>query len=146
MKNRELIRLGTIVIAGLFLLAAQTAASAQGRGRGGGGGGGGMGRGSGMGMGPGMGSPSVGRPSGIGVDRGLGRSSDASAGRADRGRANAAVKSNGRSTEGLDRARKASKNLHNADAKLSKHPATARSVHMNANDLRGQYRAALVNN
>lgn len=132
MRNRVLTRLGTILVAGLFVVAMTTTAAAQGRGRGGGGGGG---RGGG-----------VGPPPGTGVDRGLGRSSDASAGRADTGRGNASDKSNGRSDAGLNRARVASANLRNADKELETNPGIARSLHVTANDLRSQYQAALATN
>src|SRR5439155_22847410 len=80
-----------------------------------------------------------GQPSGVGVDRGLGRSTDASAGRADTGRGNASNRSNGRSDAGLDRARTASDNLHNANKDLQDHPGIATSLHTNANDLRAGY-------
>lgn len=116
----------------LILLGAETLAAAQGRGHGGGVGGGG---GSGMGQ-----------PSGVGVDRGLGRSSDASAGRADRGRDNSSVRSDGRSDAGLNRARMASENIAEADKDLRAHPGIATSLHVTANDLRGQYQVALTHN
>jgi len=122
----------TIVVAIVFGVALVTSAAAQGRGRGGGSGGG---RGSGMGQ-----------PSGVGVDRGLGRSSDASNGRADSGRDNASVRSNGRSEAGLDRSRIASENLSDANRDLGRHPGITNVVHTNANNLRSQYQAALVNN
>jgi len=103
----------------------------------------GQGRSGGRGGGaPAGGSP----PSGMGVDRGLGRSSDASGGRADTGRENASDRSNGRSDAGLDRARTASQNLHDADNDLLNHPGIANSLHVNANDLRAAYKAALVTN
>ena len=124
--------LGATLVAIAFGLAVVTSAAAQGRGRGGGSGGG---RGSGMGQ-----------PSGVGVDRGLGRSSDASNGRADTGRDNASVRSNGRSEAGLDRARIASENLSDANRDLGRHPGITNVVHTNANNLRSQYQAALVNN
>ena len=122
----------TIVVAIVFGVALVTSAAAQGRGRGGGSGGG---RGSGMGQ-----------PSGVGVDRGLGRSSDASNGRADSGRDNASVRPNDRSEAGLDRARIASENLSDANRDLGRHPGITNVVHTNANNLRSQYQAALVNN
>jgi hypothetical protein len=106
---------------------------AQGKGHGGGGGGG-------RGASPG------GPPSGAGVDRGLGRSSDASMGRADEGRGNASARSNGRSDAALERARIASQNLHDADNDLRRHPHLANDLHMNANDLRAGYQAALASN
>ena len=121
-----------IVIAIGFAIAAPNLA-AQGRGRGSGGGGA---RGSSVG----------GPPAGVGVDRGIGRSSDASDGRADAGRGNASDRSNGRSDAGLDRARLASENLHNADSDLRKHPNIANDLHVNANDLRADYQNALATN
>jgi hypothetical protein len=92
----------------------------------------------------------MGNPNGgwdrVGVDRGLERSSNASKGRADSGRANAADKSNGRSEAGLNRARLASDNLRRADKELREHPGISSTLHVNANDLREQYQTALVNN
>jgi len=88
----------------------------------------------------------MGPPSGVGVDRGLGRSSDESNGRADTGRDNASVRSNGRSDAGLDRARIASENLSDANRDLVRHPGITNVVHTNANNLRSQYQAALANN
>jgi hypothetical protein len=115
------------------LLAVAMHSSAFGQGRSGGRGGGAP---------TGAGGP----PSGTGVDRGLGRSSDASAGRADTGRGTASDRSNGRSDAGLDRARTASENLHNANKDLQDHPGIATSLHTNANDLRAAYQAALATN
>jgi len=123
----------TLVITVAFALAFAADASAQGKGHGGGGGGG---RG---------GSPG-GPPSGVGVDRGLGRSSDASMGRADEGRGNASDRSNGRSDAGLERARIAGQNLHDADNDLRRHPNIASDMHVNADDLRAGYQAALAAN
>jgi len=130
MRNRVLTGLGTILVAGLFVVGTTTMAAAQGRGRGGG-------------VGPPAGG---GPPPGTGVGRGLGRSSDASAGRADSGRGNASDRSNGRSDAGLNRARVASDNLRNADKDLETNPGIARSLHVTANDLRSQYQAALATN
>jgi hypothetical protein len=132
MRNKVLRRLGTVLVATLFVLGMTMVAAAQGRGRGSAGG---AGRGGGMGP-----------PAGVGVDRGIGRSSDASAGRADTGRATASDKSNGRSDAGLNRARVASGNLRDADNELRANPGVARSLHVTANDLRSQYQAALATN
>ena len=123
-------------LACLFLVGAQTTASAQGRGRGGGGG-----HGSG-----GMGHPSGGRPSGVGVDRGINTSSDRSRGRADRGRDTASERSAGRSDAGLERARVQRENARRADEELRDHPRMAERLHVTANDLRDGYRAALAAN
>jgi len=123
----------TLLIAIAFTLAVTVSANAQGKGRGGGGGGG-------RGASPG------GPPSGVGVDRGVGRSSDASMGRADEGRGNASDRSNGRSDAGLERARIAGQNLHDADNDLRRHPNIAHDMHVNANDLRAGYQAALAAN
>lgn len=100
----------------------------------------------GKGHGGGGGASPSGPPSGVGVDRGLGRSSDASSGRAGEGRGNASTRSDGRSDDGLDRARLASQNLHNADNDLRHHPNIASDMHVNANDLRAGYQAALAVN
>lgn len=132
MKNKLIAQCGIILISTLFLVSITTTAVAQGRGRGGGVGGG---RGSGMGQ-----------PGGVGVDRGLGRSSDASDGRADRGRDNASVRSDGRSDAGLERARVAGQNLNAANKDLVAHPGIARSLHVTANSLRSQYQGALAQN
>src|SRR5712691_5291968 len=132
MKYKMARTLGAILVAIAFGLAVVINASAQGRGRGGGVGGG---RGSGMGQ-----------PGGIGVDRGLGRSSDASDGRADRGRDNASVRSDGRSDSGLERARVAGQNMNAANKDLVAHPGIARSLHVTANSLRSQYQGALAQN
>lgn len=105
---------------------------AQGKGRGGGTGGG---RGSGGGP-----------PAGVGVDRGMGRSSEASSGRADEGRGNASNRSGGRSDAGLERARLAQANLRNAERDLREHPRLASDLRVNANELRADYQAALAEN
>lgn len=117
-----------VLMAGL-----QVMASAQGRGRGAGGG-------------PPAGSPGGGPPSGVGVDRGIGTSSDRSAGRADTGRGTASDRSNGRSDAGLDRARLRRQNSQEADKELRDHPGVAASLHTTANDLRSGYQAALLAN
>src|SRR4030095_13543668 len=132
MGNRMLLFVGAIFIAGIFAFQTTPAVQAQGKGHGGGGGG--------RGASPG------GPPSGVAVDRGIGRSSDASMGRADVGRGNASDRSNGRSDAGLERARMASDNLRSADNDLRKHPNLASDLRVNANDLRAGYRAALVAN
>ena len=132
MNQRRLVKVFRLLFLVVLLLGLATVGFAQGRGHGGGGGGGRS-----MGGGP---------PAGTGVDRGLGRSSEASVGRADRGRGNASVKSNGRSDEGLNRARVASENLKHADKELRNHPGISHTLHVNANDLRSQYQAALANN
>ena len=121
--------LTALLITVAYAFAFTNGASAQGKGHGGGGGGG---RGA--------------SPSGVGVDRGLGRSSDASMGRSDEGRGNASGRSNGRSDAGLERARLASQNLHDADNDLQRHPHIASDMHVNANDLRAGYQAALATN
>ena len=130
--NERLVKMFRLVFLSVLLLGLATVGLAQGRGHGGG-----VGGGRSMGGGP---------PAGTGVDRGLGRSSDASVGRADRGRGNASVKSNGRSDEGHNRARLASENLKHADKELRDHPGISHTLHVNANDLRSQYQAALANN
>src|SRR5215510_15941912 len=131
MRKRLLLSITTVFAAGLVAIATMPNALAQGKGHGGGGG---------QGASPG------GPPSGVGVDRGIGRSSDASSGRADMGRGNASDRSNGRSDVGLERARMASDNLKAADNDLRKHPRIASDLHMNANNLRAGYQAALVSN
>jgi hypothetical protein len=100
----------------------------------------------GKGRGAGRGASGMGQPTGVGVERGLGRSGDASDGRADVGRRNASDRSNGRSDAGLERARVASENLGNADRELRRHPGVANALRVNANDLRAGYRAALLQN
>ena len=113
-------------------LSLTTAAYGQGKG-----GGGGRGSGGGQGGGP---------PAGVGVDRGLGNASDRSNGRSDSGLGTASDRSNGRSDAGLDRARLAADNRHEADKELREHPGVAKTLHVNANDLRSGYQAALAVN
>lgn len=120
-----------LVVLGVLVLGLAVSVSAQGRGRGGGGG-----RGSGGGSGN-----AGGRPAGVGVDRGIGNASIRSDGRSDKGLGNASTKSGGRSDAGLERAR-----LRDADKELREHPGVAHALHVNANDLRSGYQAALVNN
>ena len=119
-----------VLLVAIAALALATTAFPQGKGRGGGVGGG---RGSGGGQ-----------PTGVGV--GLDRSSDASRGRADEGRGNASIRSDGRSDAGLDRARLARENMNNANRELRRHPQIASDLHVNANNLRADYQAALVVN
>lgn len=119
----------TLLIA-VAILALAASAFAQGKGRGGGVGGG---RGSGGGQ-----------PTGVGG--GIDKSSDASRGRADEGRGNASTRSNGRSDAGLERARLARENMNNADRELRRHPHIASDLHVNGNDLRADYQAALTVN
>jgi hypothetical protein len=128
MRTKILFSLGALLMAVAIAVAMTPSVAAQGKGHGGGGG-----------------SPG-GPPAGVGVDRGLGRSSDASMGRADTGRGNASDRSNGRSDAGLDRARVASDNLRAADNDMRKHPNLASDLHVNANDLRAGYQAALTTN
>lgn len=123
-----------LIVLTILVLTLATGAFAQGRGRGGGAGGG---RGSGSGGGP---------PSGVGVDRGLGNSSSRSGGRSDDGLGNASTRSNGRSDDGLERARRASSNMRRADDDLRDHPGVPNALHVNANDLRDGYQAALATN
>jgi hypothetical protein len=130
MKSKIISTVGAVVMAIAFATTMSTNVAAQGRGGGGGG----------------RGASGTGPPPGVGVNRGLGRSSDASNGRADSGRANASDRSNGRSDAGLERARIASENLSHANRELTKHPRLANALHLNANDLRAGYQAALVNN
>ncbi|HAF12665.1 MAG TPA: hypothetical protein DCK93_18735 [Blastocatellia bacterium] len=128
---------GRIVYAGLLcFVALSLTTSAFGQGRGGGGG-----RGSAGGAGN-AGGP----PAGVGVDRGLGTASTRSNGRSDTGLGTASDRSNGRSDEGLNRARLASDNLNRADQDLRDHPGIANTLHVNANDLRAGYQAALAIN
>jgi hypothetical protein len=132
MRSKLWTFLAALAFGCVFALGGEASALAQGRG-GGHGGGGGMGRGGGP-------------PAGVGVDRGIGRSSDASAGRADVGRGNASDRSGGRSDAGLERARARDDNARRADEDLSEHPEMAGRLHTTANDLREGYRAALASN
>ena len=119
----------------LFVVSLTATAFGQGKGRGGGGG-----RGSGGGSNPG------GPLSGIGVDRGLGNASGRSSGRSDDGLRNASDRSNGRSDAGIDRARLAAGNRRQAEQDLREHPGITHTLHVNANDLRRGYQAALAIN
>jgi hypothetical protein len=121
---KVIMRLG---LALLLVVALQVMASAQGRGRG-------------------SGNPSVGPPSGVGVDRGIGTSSDRSNVRADSGRTTASERSNGRSDAGLDRARLQEQNSQQANKDLRDHPGMPANLHTTANDLRSGYQAALLAN
>jgi hypothetical protein len=129
-QKRAYSALGSALLC-LLVLVLATGAFAQGKGKGGGGGS------SGHGGGP---------PTGGGVDRGLGNASERSGGRSDSGLSNASTKSKGRSDDGIERARRASDNLRRADVDLRDHPGVPRALHMNANDLRAGYQAALVTN
>jgi hypothetical protein len=132
--GKSIITTTSAVVAAIILLMAMTVSvAAQGRGRGGGGGGG-------------RGASGMGQPTGVGVDRGIGRSSDASSGRADRGRDIASDRSNGRADAGLERARIASQNFNDANRELARNPGVASTLHTNANTLRAGYQAALLNN
>ena len=102
--------------------------------------------GQGRGHGGGAGNPGGGPPPGVGVDRGLGNASSRSGGRSDDGLGNASDRSNGRSDAGLDRARLAADNRRQAEKDLREHPGIANTLHVNANDLRSGYQAALAVN
>lgn len=128
----------TLLIVALVTVAMAASVTGQGKGRGGGAGGG-------RGAGGGVGNPS-GPPSGIGVDRGLGNASERSGGRSDRGLETASERSNGRSDAGHERARRARSNMRHADDELRDHPGIARTLNVNANDLRSDYQAALAVN
>jgi len=129
MRRSFVVIFASVLITFVFAIAMSPDTVAQGRGRGSGGG-----------------SSAGGPPPGAGVDRGLGRSSDSSLGRADTGRGNASDRSNGRSDAGLDRARIASDNLRTADNDMRRHPNLANDLHVNANDLRAGYQTALATN
>lgn len=122
-----------ILLIAVAILAVSTTAFAQGKGRGGGAGGG-------RGAAPG------GPPSGAGVDRGLGTASESSRGRSDTGLGNASTRSEGRSDAGVARARLQRENMNNANRELRQHPNLANDLHLNANDLRADYQAALAVN
>lgn len=133
MSSARLSKAFYFAVVGLFILGLTATAFGQGKGRGGGVGGG---RGSGQG----------GPPPGVGVDRGIDNASVRSGGRSDDGLGNASDRSNGRSDAGLERARMASENRRQADRDLRDHPGIAHTLHVNANDLRDGYQAALVMN
>ena len=106
-----------------------------------------FGQGKSGGRGPGGGAGNAGGPpAGVGVDRGLGNASSRSGGRSDDGLGNASDRSNGRSDAGLDRARLAADNRLQAEKDLREHPGIANTLHVNANDLRSGYQAALAIN
>src|SRR5258705_9040151 len=131
------IKSGRFLFAALLcFVALSLTTAAHGQGKGGGGG-----RGSGGG-----GGHAGGPPPGVGVDRGLGNASDRSNGRSDNGLGTASDRSNGRSDAGLDRARLAADNRREADKELREHPGVAKTLHVNANDLRGGYQGALAVN
>ena len=136
MRHTGLKKLAGLALACLFVVGAQTLASAQGRGRGGGGNpnAGGVGRGGG----------NPGRPEGVGVDRGIGTSSERSGGRADEGRATASERSRGRSDAGLERARLRRENGRRADEELRERPGVAEHLNTPPGRLREEYEAALA--
>jgi hypothetical protein len=106
-----------------------------------------LGQGKSGGRGPGGGGSNAGGPpAGVGVDRGLGNASGRSGGRSDDGLSTASDRSNGRSDAGLDRARLAAANRQQAEKDLREHPGIANTLHVNANDLRSGYQAALAIN
>ncbi len=134
MKNGNF---GRIFFAALLcFVALSLTTSVFGQGKGGGGG-----RGSGGGAGN-AGGP----PSGIGVDRGPGTASDRSNGRSDKGLGTASDRSDGRSDAGLERARLAGDNRREVEKELREHPGIAKTLHVNANNLRSGYQAALAAN
>jgi hypothetical protein len=134
MSKTELEKIFYTAILCLFVVSLTTTVFGQGRS---GGRGGGQGSSAGNSGGP---------PSGVGVDRGIGNASGRSNGRSDDGLGNASDRSNGRSAAGLDRARMAAENGHQADKDLRDHPGIANTLHVNANDLRSGYQAALAVN
>ncbi len=136
MMNKNMSRLAYVALLSVVALSLATTAFAQGRGRGGGGG---------QSVGGGVGN-SGGPPAGVGVDRGLGNASGRSNRRSDTGLGTASDRSNGRSDEGLNRARLANDNLRHANEDLRDHPGIANTLHVNANDLRAGYQAALLTN
>ena len=138
MKNRSSGRILFAALLCFVVLSLTTSVFGQGKGRGGGVGGG---RGSGGGAGS-AGGP----PPGVGADRGLGNASGRSDGRSDRGIDTASDRSNGRSDAGLERARLAGENRRAAEKELREHPGIAHALHVNANDLRNGYQAALAIN
>jgi hypothetical protein len=122
-----------LAMVSLFVLSLTATALGQGKSGGGRGAGGGA-------------SNAGGPPAGVGVDRGLGNASGRSGGRSDDGIGNASDRSNGRSDAGLDRARLAADNRHQAEKDLREHPGIANTLHVNANNLRSGYQAALAVN
>ena len=134
MKKIRFEKMFYVAIVSLFVVSLTASAFGQGKS-------GGAGRGSGGG-----GSSAGGPPSGVGVDRGLGNASGRSNGRSDDGLSKASDRSNGRSDAGLERARLAADNRHQAERDLRDHPGIANTLHVNANDLRSGYQAALAVN
>ncbi len=129
MKKRISFLLSILTVFGLLFIAQQSA-FAQGRS-------GGAGRPAG-----------AGRPEGVGrpTNPGIGTANERSGGRSNTGLGTADTNSNGRSTTGLDRARLGRENAQRADREVSNNPKAAEMLKTNANDLRGQYQAALANN
>jgi hypothetical protein len=82
-----------------------------------------------------------------GVERGIDMSSRRTNDRSDTGRDTAADRSNGRDDAGLERARMQRENrAREADREIERNPRIGENLRMNANDLRGGYRAALATN
>ena len=136
MRNRNFGRIVFLTLLCFVALGLTTSVLGQGKS-------GGAGRGQGSGGGAGN---AGGPPSGVGVDRGLGNASDRSNGQSDQGLGTASDRSNGRSAAGLERARMAGENRREAEKELREHPGIANTLHVNANDLRSGYQAALVAN
>ena len=134
MRKIRLEKMFYAALVSLFVLSLTATAFGQGKGGGGG-------RSSGGGA-----SNAGGSPAGVGVDRGLGNASSRSGGHSDDGLGNASDRSNGRSDAGLDRARLAADNRRQADKDLREHPGITNTLHVNANDLRNGYQAALAVN
>ncbi len=134
MRKMRFEKMFYVAMVSLFVISLTASAFGQGKS-------GGAGRGSGGGS-----SNAGGPPAGVGVDRGLGNASGRSNGRSDDGLSNASDRSNGRSDAGLERARLAADNRRQAEKDLQEHPGIANTLHVNANDLRTGYQAALATN
>lgn len=113
--------------------------SAQGRSGGNNGGG----RPAGTGQPTGTGRPDT----SPGVDRGMGRASDRSGGRADDGWANASTRSNGRYDSGIDRARNAREKAADLnDTELNRYRGLSKKLGTTPEEMRSRYEAAVLAN
>jgi hypothetical protein len=131
MKHSRILKISAAVMAVLFVLGLDSSIAAQGRGNGGNRGGGSAG--------------GMGRPSGVGVDRGMGRASDRSGGRADDGWGTASDRSNGRRDAGIDRARDRGENRSARvpdDNELNRYRGISKKLGITPEELRSRYLAA----
>lgn len=130
----KLFGITALTLAFLMLFGFDSSVTAQGRGGG---------RPSGAGQPSGTGRPDT----APGVDRGMGRASDRSGGRADDGWGNASTRSNGRFDSGIDRARNARERAADvSDTELNRYRGLSKKLGTTPEEMRARYEAALLAN